>query len=68
MKLVLINGFFNLKHDALGVEDNKKGKYCYDVWKVVFTLASQGINAENDITQDNLKAALAEAFSGEEYK
>ena len=33
-----------------------------------FTLASQGINAENDIMQDNLKAALAEAFSGEEYK
>ena len=50
MKLVLINGLFNLKHDALGVEDNKKGKYCYDVWKVVFTLASQGINAENYIT------------------
>ena len=33
-----------------------------------FTLASQRVNAENDITYDNLKAALAEAFSGEDYK
>ena len=33
-----------------------------------FTLASQRINTENDITYDNLKAALAEAFSGEDYK
>ena len=33
-----------------------------------FTLTSQRINAENDITYNNLKAALAEAFSGEDYK
>ena len=33
-----------------------------------FTLASQRINAENDITYDNLKAALAEAFSSEDYE
>ena len=33
-----------------------------------FTLASQRINTENDITYDNLKAALVEAFSDEGYK
>ena len=33
-----------------------------------FTLVSQRINAENDITYDNLKAALAEAFSSEDYE
>ena len=33
-----------------------------------FTLTSQRINAENHITYNNLKAALAEAFSGEDYK
>ena len=33
-----------------------------------FTLASQRINVENDITCDNLNAALAEAFSGKDYK
>ena len=33
-----------------------------------FTLASQRINAENDITDQNLKAALAEVFAGEDYK
>ena len=33
-----------------------------------FTLASQRINAKNDISYDNLKAALAEPFSGEDYK
>ena len=33
-----------------------------------FTLASQQINVENNITCDNLKAALAEAFSGKDYK
>ena len=33
-----------------------------------FKLASQRINAENDIRYDNLKAALAEAFPGEVYK
>ena len=33
-----------------------------------FTLASQRINAENDITYDNLKAALAEAFSSKDYE
>ena len=32
-----------------------------------FTLASQRINAKNDISYDN-KAALAEPFSGEDYK
>ena len=33
-----------------------------------FTLASQRINAKNDISYDNLKAALAEPFSDEDYK
>ena len=33
-----------------------------------FTLASQRITTENGITYDSLKAGLAEAFSGEDYK
>ena len=55
--------------DALGVENNRKRQVllcCLE--DSAFTLASQRINAANNITYDNLKAALAEAFSGEDYK
>ena len=60
---------FETQSDALGVENNKKGQVllcCLE--DSAFTIASQKINAVNDITYDNLKAALAEAFSGEDYK
>ena len=39
---------------------------CFD--DSAFISASQRINAENYISYDNLKAALVEAFSGEDYK
>ena len=60
---------FEAQSDALDVENNKKRQVllcCLE--DSAFTLASQRINTENDITYDNLKAALAEAFSGEDYK
>ena len=28
---------FEAQSDGLGVENNKKGKYCYAVWKVVLS-------------------------------
>ena len=57
---------FEAQSDALGVENNKKRQvllWCLE--DSAFTLASQRINTENDITYDNLKAALVEAFSDE---
>ena len=60
---------FEAQSGALGVENNKKRKVplcCLE--DSAFTLASQRINAENDITYHNLKAALAEVFAGEDYK
>ena len=51
------------------MENNKKRQVlscCLE--DSAFILASQRINAENDITYDNLKAALAEALSAEDYK
>ena len=60
---------FEAQSGALGVENNKKRKVllcCLE--DCAFTLASQRINAENDITYHNLKAALSEVFAGEDYK
>ena len=60
---------YEAQSDAFGVESNKKRQIllcCLE--DNAFTLASQRINAENDIMYDNLKAALAETFSGEDYK
>ena len=28
---------FEAQSDALGVENNKKGKYCYALWKIVLS-------------------------------
>ena len=60
---------FEEQTEALGVENKRKRQVllcCLE--DSAFTLASQRINAANNITYDNLKAALAEAFSGEDYK
>ena len=60
---------YEAQNDAIGVENNRKRQMllcCLE--DSAFTLASQRINAANDTTYDNLKAALAEAFSGEDYK
>ena len=60
---------FEAQSDALGVEKNKKRQALLRCLEdSAFTLASQRINTENDITYDNLKAALVEAFSDEGYK
>ena len=60
---------FEAQSDALGVENNKKRQVLLRCLEdSAFTLASQRINTENDITYDNLKAALVEAFSDEGYK
>ena len=59
---------FETQSGALGVENNKKRQVLLCCLKdSAFTLASQRINAENDITYYNLKAALVETFSGEDY-
>ena len=60
---------FEAQGDALGVEHNiKRQALLCCLEDSAFILASQRINAANDITYDNLKAALAEAFAGENYK
>ena len=63
MKLVLLNGFFILKHKVTKKKKRQVLLRCLE--DSAFTLASQRINTENDITYDNLKAALVEAFSDE---
>ena len=60
---------FKAQSETLGVENNRKRQVllcCLE--DSAFTLASQRINVANNITYDNLKAALAEAFCGEDYK